>query len=434
MQRSADLLKEDLIILALMIITVPLTGELKFYPFNDTFRVSFGTTAFFFFLLWIRKRYWLVLSGFIVGISVISFRIALDWIVNRGFQFEYDFIIHFSSAFYYATYSSLFYLVRVNNFHSKPLIIGFMSIFIEITSAIVELSVRHFVLGNLITIPMLSKIIIIAIIRSFFALSFFTVLKLHEAKLESKQHQERNIHMLSLISNLYEESIQLKKTLRDSEDITRKCYNLYRKLEKSSSPLVVEEISKEILQLAGEIHEIKKDNQRIYAGLNKLISAESSSDYMDILKIYNIILKTNKNYAMLLNKNITFISNIQGQLPPLHIYTVLSIINNLVSNAVESIVDSGLIKISIDTTDHLVQFTVWDNGVGIPQKKKELIFKPGYTTKYDVSGNPSTGMGLPYVKELVANLNGTLTVESITEKNETIFTIKIPINSLIKKG
>lgn len=38
--------EKDGYILALMLITVPLAGELKFYPLNEEFRVSFGAPVF----------------------------------------------------------------------------------------------------------------------------------------------------------------------------------------------------------------------------------------------------------------------------------------------------------------------------------------------------------------------------------------------------
>ena len=82
----------------------------------------------------------------------------------------------------------------------------------------------------------------------------------------------------------------------------------------------------------------------------------------------------------------------------LHVYTILSIINNLVSNSVEAIKGDGWIKLSICKTHELIEFKIEDDAGGIPENKKDLIFKPGYTTKYDNSGKPSTGMGLTYVK------------------------------------
>lgn len=427
-------MKDDILILALMMIVVPLTGELKFFPFHDTYRVSFGTATFFFFLLWIRKKIPLIISGFLVGISVILFRITLDWSILGNFTLESDFILHFSSFFYYFTYSSLFYLAKVNKFHHHPFIIGVLSILIEIISGLVELSVRHYILGNIITLSVLIKIIIIAVIRSFFTLGFFSIINLHNAILETKKQQQQNRHMVLLISNLYEESVQIKKSLQDAENITTECYNLYRNLQDNNFNLKTDYLSQRILGITGQVHEIKKDNQRIYAGLTKMISSENSTDYMNISEIGNIIVESNKKYADLLNKNIQFILDIEGLYPPLHVYTLLSLINNLVSNSVESISSSGLIKISIFRIENSIQFEVSDTGVGVPPKKRELIFKPGYTTKYDINGKPSTGMGLPYVKEVVTNLNGTVTIQDEIESTKTVFIIKLPITNLVKKG
>ncbi|WML36142.1 ATP-binding protein [Clostridium sp. OS1-26] len=165
-----------------------------------------------------------------------------------------------------------------------------------------------------------------------------------------------------------------------------------------------------------------------------MISAENSTDYMSITEIGNIIIQTNHKYAQSLGKDIKFILNIEDSIPPLHVYTTLSLVNNLVSNAVESIKDTGLIKISISRNAGDIEFKVFDTGEGIPKRKTELIFKPGYTTKYDVTGKPSTGMGLPYAKEVVTNLKGCIFIESNPEKNETVFTIQLPISSLVEKG
>lgn len=416
-----------------MIVIVPLAGELKFYPFPNTFRVTFGVPIFFLLLLAIR-RVPLVLCGVIVGASVVCFRLALDVSIHGFFQIHHSFVLHFPTFFYYLTYSYIFYLARFNRFHHHPLMVGVLSAIIEITSSIVELSIRHCVLKDVITLPILDEVVIIAVIRSFFALGFFYAIKLHEAEISSIQQQKQNQHMLSLISNLYEESVQLKKSLKDSEEITRNCYDLYQSLLNDQSPFTSEELAKKILGIAGQVHEIKKDNQRIYSGLSEMISAENSTDYMNVEEIGNIVIQTNQKYAQSLGKNIQFTLNISSVFPPLHVYTTLSLVNNLVSNSVESIRNSGLINIFINKNNDKIEFNIFDNGLGIPKKKAELIFKPGYTTKYDLSGKPSTGIGLTYVKEVVNNLKGQVYIQSFPEKNETIFTIQLPISSLAEKG
>lgn len=415
-----------------MAIIVSLSGELKFYPFHSTFQVSFGVPIFFLFLLRIRKIP-IVLCGFIVGLSVLGFRFTLDMFIKPNSQFQDIFLFNFPTFFYYFTYALMFTLTKINKSNRHPLWVGFLSIVIETSSSIVELTFRHFLLGDMVTPLIIGEIILIAIIRSFFALGFFDAIKLHEMELKSKEQKKQNEHMLLLISNLYEESMQLNKTLKQSEDITRDCYNLYENLNKKNFINNPQVLSQKLLYIAGQIHEIKKDNQRIYAGLSKMIMSENYTDYMDIDEISDIVINTNKKYAESLNKQIEFILKINDSFPKLHVYTTLSIMNNLISNSIESIKDNGRIKLLINKLKNDVEIVISDTGSGIPQRKNKLIFKPGYTTKYDISGKPSTGMGLPYVSQVVNNLNGSINLESSKSKFKTTFIVKLPIASLIKK-
>lgn len=380
------------------------------------------------------KRIPLFVPGFIVGFCVVAFRITLDFFIKGDFQLVPGFVFHFSAFFYYTTYSILFYFIGVNRLHHRPFLLGSLSVVIDITSSVIELFFRYYLLGNRFSLSTLGLIAVIAIIRSFFVLGFFNIIKLNEVNLASGQQQEQNKHMLLLISSLYAESIQLKKSLKDAENITRNCYDLYENFQNPDSSLNTKDLAPKLLTIAGQVHEIKKDNQRIHAGLSKMISAENSTDYMNISEIGNIIIQTNEKYALSLNKDIQFILNINGYFPHLHVYKILSLINNLVSNSVESIKDKGIIKISIYKSEDIVCFQVYDNGVGIPEKKRELIFKPGYTTKYDIYGKSSTGMGLSYIRQVIKNLKGSVTVKYEPTENETIFTIELPLNSLIEKG
>jgi len=426
-------LKDNFFTLALVSIIVTLAGELKFYPFHGSFRIGLGIPVFFLFLLWTRKIP-AILAGLLVGIFVVVFRITLDFYFSGSFRLSSELLLHFSSLFYYVTYSSLFYLANINKIHHRPLLIGFFAVLIEMSSSMLELVVRHYILGNLITFTMISGIILISFIRSFFTLSFFYIIMLNSAKHLATKQLRQNSHMILLISNLYEESIQLKKSLQNAEDITRDCYALYQNISNTDTIVNVQELSEKLLGITGQVHEIKKDNQRIYAGLSKMISHGNSTDYMVIDDISNIILETNKKYSQSLHKNIKFNLVINDIFPPMHVYTVLSIINNLVSNSVEAIKIDGWIKLSICKTHELIQFTIEDNACGIPENKKELIFKPGYTNKYDSSGKPSTGMGLPYVNDVVNILKGTIVVNQNIKNSGAVFVIQLPIINLTERG
>jgi two-component system sensor histidine kinase YcbA len=430
-------MKKNHLALLLMILIVPLAGELKFYPFDSnfsTFRVSFGSPMFLFFLLWLRNTSF-VLSGFLAGFSVLTFRMILDWSMDYHTLVP-SFILHAPALFYYVAYGLIFRLVKTNDFYHNPLKIGLLSILAELTASMVELTLSLTYSNPLIvlTFPIVSKILLIAIIRSFFILSFFVIMNLRHAEFLTEQQREQNKHILLLISGLYEEVTQLTKSMQNAEDITRNCYNIYKDLQDDTISCNQEQLAQDILGIAGQVHEIKKDNQRIYASLTQLISDRKLYDYMEVSELTDIVIQSHQKYARSLHKSITFTVTIEENLPPLHVYTVLSLINNLIANAVESILDAGQITLTISRPGECITFRVSDTGPGIPTKKRNLIFKPGYTTKFNSAGNPSTGMGLPYVKYLANSLQGDIILENIPTSEETVFIIQLPLQSLTKEG
>jgi two-component system sensor histidine kinase YcbA len=416
-----------------MLLTVPIAGELKFHPFQDEFRISFGTTAFFFLLLWLRPSF---VAGVLTGATVVLFRIMLDFMSQDAFDVVHSFHMHLPAFFFYATFAGLFSLFRVNLFHHLPLWVGLLGTAAEIGANLVELSFRSSSWDNVLQLSVIGPITAIALIRSFFVLSFFNIIQLRQAKWMEKQQRNRNERVLMLISNLYEESIHLKKTLHQVEDITRECYDLYRKMKDQGSDEWIDRYSKQALSIAGQVHEVKKDNQRIYAGLSKLISEQNERDYMPMGELISMIVRAQEKYARLLGKTIWFESDVAAPYLACHIYTTLSLVNNLVANAVEAIEDKGKVSISASLSEsrQWIQFSVADDGPGIQVKDKELLFMPGFTTKYDVSGKPSTGIGLCYVKEVIDNLQGHIEISEEKQERGTLFIIRLPIASLVQKG
>ncbi|MDR4928384.1 sensor histidine kinase [Peribacillus simplex] len=431
------LMKKEVNILALMLLTVPLAGELSFYPLNETFRISFGPPALFFFLLLLQKTP-AILSGALTGTMVVLFRILIDFFTNDNFHWASTFQEQYPSFFFYFTYSFLFSLVKINRFQNRSLIIGFIGLIIEILSDTAELIIQYFVLETTIALGSLNEMIVIAFGHSFIVLSFFNMMKLYEAQSRERQIRKQNEHMLMLISNLYEETIHLRKTLKNAENITKESYDLYRDLKerekREKQPHVLtQQYSQRALRIAGEMHEVKKDNQRIFAGLSKLISNESFKDYMEAAELIQLIIRINEKYALSLGKDIQFEYSLDGNTDShYHVYTVLSLFNNLVANAVEAIKEKGIVSLSLSELCDNVEFKVADNGPGIPKKYQTVIFKPGFTSKYDHFGTPSTGIGLSYVKEVVKELGGDILLES--KIDGAVFSIKLPIHKLIQKG
>ncbi len=423
--------------LLLMLLVVPLAGELKLFPFEgdfSSFRVSFGSPAFLFFLLWLRHLPFFV-SGLLAGSAVLIFRICWDFVFLTTAWSE-SFYLHFPAFAYYLVYALLFQLGRAKEAYDRPLRIGALAIIAESCASLAELllSLIHSSATTGFTAPVIGEIFLLAFIRSFFVLSFFFIMELRHAELVTDQQREQNKHMTLVISGLYEEVVQLGKAMQNAEDITRDCYNLYRQLQNSNTLLNKNEFAQNLLEIAGQVHEIKKDNQRIYASLSQLISEGKLNDHLPAAELGELIIQSQQKYARSIGKLITFKSDIAADLPDLHVYTTLSLVNNLVANAVEAIADVGCISVSFRCNGAHLEFCVSDSGPGIPAKKEALIFRPGYTTKFDASGTPSTGMGLPYIKDLASSLGGEIKIAAPLEGSGVIFTINLPLKSLTKEG
>ena len=99
------------------------------------------------------------------------------------------------------------------------------------------------------------------------------------------------------------------------------------------------------------MHEIKKDNQRIFAGLSKLLLDKNVAEYVEGHELAEMIVRINEKYAEMLEKDIRFSKHIEGEHAAYHVYTVLSIFNNLAANAVEAIEDKGVIIIKLYKRD-----------------------------------------------------------------------------------
>ena len=99
------------------------------------------------------------------------------------------------------------------------------------------------------------------------------------------------------------------------------------------------------------------------------------------------------------------------------------IIYNLVTNAVQAMPEGG--ELTIHTCKELndVLLIVKDTGIGIPEKARDKLFTPLFTTK-----SRGQGFGLSVIKRMTEALGGTVTFKS-QEGKGTIFTVRIPLKS-----
>ncbi|SIS58860.1 sensor histidine kinase [Salimicrobium flavidum] len=422
------MIKRKWFFLLVVLITVPLAGELKFYPFEGDFRVSFGTPLFFFLLLWRRSLHRLT---FIIGVagSVVLFRIGLEMYGGRS-GMEEAFLAHFPVFFYYLTYGVLFRFFKVSEYYYKPLIIGVFGVLLEVFSSTVEILLRSGVMNQPFDYGTMWLLVEVAVIRSFFVLGFFNILLYKQVKIEEEQQKQQKEHIMMVVSGLYAEVTHLSKSMRDAEMVTKESYDLYRQVNRNEHPAPA--LSSALLGVANKVHEIKKDNQRIYAGLSNVVSRESGSSYLRMKSIADILMRSNATYAEFLGKDIHFRFESDDHESSYPTYVLLSLLNNLITNAVEAIETKGEVELNVKRGGNSLEFKVTDDGPGVPEKVKDVIFEHGYTSKFDSSGSPSTGIGLSYVREIVEKMEGTIKLKK--EEGQHSFLIQVSEKKLMEMG
>ncbi len=99
------------------------------------------------------------------------------------------------------------------------------------------------------------------------------------------------------------------------------------------------------------------------------------------------------------------------------------VIHNLLQNAQDTLIDVAepVITVRTETVQGMVRLSVSDNGGGFPDQVRSRAFEPYVTTK-----PKGTGLGLPIVKKIVEEHNGTIQIENILPHGARI-SISLPI-------
>jgi signal transduction histidine kinase len=129
----------------------------------------------------------------------------------------------------------------------------------------------------------------------------------------------------------------------------------------------------------------------------------------------------------LTDENIVF--NIESELPTIYNIQVLFIqlFSNLISNSIKyNDKQQGLISIGYKESNKFHEFSIKDNGPGIPKKYHDKIFQV-FQTLNSKDVIESTGVGLSIVKKIITFLNGSIWLESKIDEGTTFY-FNIPKN------
>lgn len=273
--------------------------------------------------------------------------------------------------------------------------------------------------------------------------------ELHKTEMVTKEVQIENIHRLLI--TIHDITIQEQKT---QELIEAK-----QKVEESNrmKEVFIHNLSHEIKTplngimgftdlLSSDPNDVKANEE--YIGIIKSCSKQLMRIINDIIEISRLETKQVHVYNDAINlndvmndiymvfkdnveaKNLEFIIEKDKPQEECNIMLdgskLLKILNNLIENALK-FTDHGFIKLGYRFEMDYVLFYVQDTGVGIPEKKKDVVFErfaqgeESLLRKYD-----GLGLGLAIAKENANLLGGDITVQSERGKGTTFF-IKLPL-------
>lgn len=105
---------------------------------------------------------------------------------------------------------------------------------------------------------------------------------------------------------------------------------------------------------------------------------------------------------------------------------LLSIIANIINNAIKYSEMSPVIIISTKNIDDNIEISIKDEGIGIEEHEMKKIFDKSYRISSSSGNSNGSGLGLYYVKDNVKKLNGNIEVNS-SYGNGSEFRITLPI-------
>ena len=261
-----------------------------------------------------------------------------------------------------------------------------------------------------------------------FALKYYQLVFQKEAKYEKYRS------FYTVFADLKSETYFMKENMDYIEQVMSEAYQLYEHFSITDD----EQAKQRALKIAKDVHEIKKNYNKVIDGINKIGRHEDNYEDLDLKEIILLL----QDYCEYEKTSIPVSIEIEDHLNRNYRvkkhFLLMSVLRNLITNSLESMQDGkrkNSIRLRISDTEEKIVVVVSDTGNGIKEKDVALIFEPGFSTKFnEETGDIFRGLGLTLVKDIVTSqFNGNIAVKS-TIGVGTVFTIEIDKNTLGDKS
>lgn len=410
---------------------VGLTSALSVHPFDNQFRFTFGVTMLSILLLYF-PRLSVITTASLSAVVIMISRIILYALTDNYTDLLTSITLSLPTLCYYIVFGFGFHLLRIrDNLRNIPVMILKLSM-VDFSSNLVELFFRHtFSISE--SAGFFTSLVGVAVFRSILTAYGYYALKQYRVFIMAEDRLKRYTQLVMVFAKVKTELYFLQKSSQDIEQVMEASFLLFQELETlAQKDNKLNSSSAQALKIAKDIHEVKKDYYRVMKGIEDVVTPPSTEQGMNVSEIFYIIEQNTVRFLNVDTKKTRIIYCHTDDFVTDKHYVIASILNNLIINAVEVCGEYGVITVSQSRTDGEIVFCVEDNGQGIAEEELELIFVPGYSTKYsETTGKMSTGLGLAHVKNLTEMLGGKLQVDSNVGQGSK-FSVVVSLRSLLK--
>ncbi|WP_020594295.1 sensor histidine kinase [Kiloniella laminariae] len=283
-------------------------------------------------------------------------------------------------------------------------------------------------------------VIAITMLIVFLTLSIFHS-RLEQMLKEAKVAHQKMARQAAELSELAEQEAELNRRLSYEVDIRNRFFSIISHDLKSPFTALLG-MTQMMSQKAGDLSREKltsyaadahEAGSRVYGLLNNLLAwsrlqmLESSPDPENVSLKELVKESIDIVRPQALEKNINLENQVEGTTVFADRNMVLTVLRNLLTNAVKFTHEGGRIEVSVDSSgNNMYEIIVCDNGVGMtPEQIGKVFSLDEKTSTRGTSGEPGTGLGLPLCKDILERNSGEIRVKSAVGEG-ACFYVRLP--------
>jgi nitrogen fixation/metabolism regulation signal transduction histidine kinase len=139
--------------------------------------------------------------------------------------------------------------------------------------------------------------------------------------------------------------------------------------------------------------------------------AKLKDSVLEVTDLIPLIQNITNLFDNIENTTVNFQTNIEAAPANIDREQMISCLNNIIKNGIQSSQmsqkDQAIIDIALIETNKRFKILIKDNGNGVPEDLIEKIFEPNFTTK-----SSGTGLGLAITKKFIEQMHGEIHLES----------------------